>query len=234
MLLRLLIVFAVALTIVWAWRQFSEGYGLDECTVLQTIRLDGGELVEIVDNSCKEGLPHTTGSQTIRMTRSIWEGARRDEVLTHERVHLAQKSNSGDEWADFYAREWEYTCYGAPPPGVPADLVKRLRPNPDTSDSPWAVWRGRWLFFPAFGEEGSLRNAEVIVWDLENHRQVGIPDEWRDAFCEGVSATTTTKGAGCPHQYEHPHEISAEWLAARMHGVASKAEAARKLFTWKK
>ena len=222
MLLKLLLLLAVVGFVAWVFRRVVEG--ADECTVLQTISLPDAD-VQIVDSACKEGLPHTTGPHTIRMTRSIWDGPRREEILTHERVHLAQKSRSAAEWRDFYERAWDYKCFAAPPPGVPVELRARLRPNPDTSDSPWAVWRGRWLFFPAFGDDGSLRDAEVIVWDLENHRQADIPAEWRDAFCGPE---------GCPHQYEHPHEISAEWLAARAHGTTIKSPAAVKLFAWQK
>jgi len=194
----------------------------DECLVLQTIRLNDCN-VEIVNNTCKEGLPHTTGPRTIRMPRHIWKGPRRDAVMAHERVHLAQKNHStASEWRRFYSDVWGYKCFRDAPSGVPAELAARLRPNPDTADSPWAVWRGRYLFFPAFTADGSLRNAEVIVWDLENHRQVPIPDAWRDAFCGRE---------GCPHQYEHPHEISAEWLSACSHLTAP---AAAQLFAWKK
>lgn len=196
----------------------------DDCTVLQTINL-GAARVEIVNDACKEGLPHTTGPHTIRMTREVWDGPRRDVILAHERIHLAQKCpRRGAAWRDFYARAWDFMCSVDPPRGVPAELVARLRPNPDTSDAPWAVWRRRWLFFPAFGAEGSLRDAEIIVWDLENHRQVNIPDEWRAEFCGD--------GGMCPNQYEHPHEISAEWLAAPTGSV--KSSAASKLFAWYK
>lgn len=226
--MRLLFAAAVVVVIAWVYMRVVESY--DECTVLQTIPI-GDARVEIVDNKCKEGLPHTTGPQTIRMTRGTWDGPRRAEILTHERVHLAQKQRGGAEaWRDFYEREWGYKCYADPPSGIPADLVARLRPNPDTSDSPWAVWRGRWLFFPAFTTAGSLRDAEVIVWDLENHRQTAIPAEWRDAFCGQDSGSE----GGCPHQYEHPHEISAEWLAVVGHGQTVTAPAAVKLFAWKK
>ena len=192
----------------------------DECTVLQTIR-SGDARVEIVDDRCKEGLPHTTGPDTIRMIQRVWEGPRRDAVLTHERVHLAQRRD-GSAWADFYARGWGYVCQRRAPADIPADFVARLRPNPDTADAPWAIWRDRYVFFPAFTGDGSLRGAEVIVWDLENHRQVGIPETWKAEFC----------GSGaCPHQYEHPHEISAEWLSATPRPDSS---AARKLFAWNK
>jgi hypothetical protein len=218
---KLLIFIIIIAAVVFIYESFRQH---DDCTVLQTIRLNDAD-IKIVDDACKEGLPHTTNSRTIRMTRSIWEGPRREEILTHERVHLAQKSRSASEWKDFYEREWDYKCYATAPSSVPAELVARLRPNPDTSDSPWAVWRGRWLFFPAFGDEYSLRNAEVIVWDLENHHMTGVPEEWKQNFCENDK---------CPYQYEHPHEISAEWLTAKTHGEIPKTSAADKLFVWKK
>jgi hypothetical protein len=191
----------------------------DECTVLQTIRLDESTRVEIVDDACKEGLPHTTDANTIRMTLGAWNGARRDEILRHERVHCAQKG-AGDAWRDFYRRAWDYTLLRAPPPALPATLAARLRPNPDTADAPWALWRGRWLFFPVFGEDRRLATARVIVWDTETRRAHETPpEEWRAAFCAG---------SACPHQYEHPHEIAAEWMT----DMKSTAPAATALFSW--
>lgn len=220
MIFTALAILIAVVAIVWYCSNLRK---YDDCTVLQTIDLSDA-VVEIVNDGCKEGLPHTTGPHTIRMTRSVWEGPRRYEILAHERVHLAQKSRSAAEWRQFYTDAWGYTCLGNPPTEVPAELVARLRPNPDTADSPWAIWRGRWLFFPAFRDDGTLRGAEVIVWDLENHRQIGGPPEsWQAAFC----------GSGrCPHQYEHPHEISAEWLAGGR--ASTTAPAAAKLFAWKK
>ncbi len=195
----------------------------DDCTVLQTIPLEAGVRLEIVDDACKEGLPHTTDGHTIRMVRGIWAGPeeRRDEVLKHERIHLKQKRNL-PAWYEFYRRFWEYECLATPPPGIPADLVARLRPNPDTADAPWAVWRRRWVFFPAFQRSGAptLKGAEVLVYDLEARKVVSTPDEWRSAFCGS---------AGCPHQYEHPHEIAAE-----IHTLGSDAPASSAFFAWMK
>ncbi len=197
---------------VWTWGSIT-----DECSVLQTIDL-GDVRVQIVDDTCKEGLPHTTDARTIRMTASIWGDPKRsDEIMTHERVHLRQKSALAD-WNKFYADAWGYKCVARAPADIPRELVARLRPNPDTADAPWAIWRDRWIFFPAFTENGTLRDAEVIVWDTEHHRQTQIPDNWRALFCGS---------GGCPHQYEHPHEISAEWLTAR-----SDAPAAAQLYKW--
>ena len=196
----------IVLVVLWfLWRG-------DDCSVLQTIDLGGGARVQIVDDACKEGLPHTTDKHTIRMTRGIWESDRREEILRHERAHLAQRGSLRD-WYDFYKGAWGYTCSASPPSGLPAEYIARLRPNPDTADSPWALWRNRWLFFPAYTAAGTLKDAEVIVWDTEMHRESPIPDAWRSFFCEGDI---------CPHQYEHPHEISAEWITTPIKSKAAK------------
>ena len=204
-------------TIIYFYNKYK-----NECVVLQTIKLDDIN-IEIVDDTCKEGLPHTTDSRTIRMTRSIWKGPRFDNVLRHERVHLSQKGARRTDWLDFYEREWGYKCSATPPPGIPGELVTKRRQNPDTDDCPWAVWRGRYVFFPAFGTDKTLRGAEVIVWDLERNRQCTIPEEWRAEFCSNGK---------CPNQYEHPHEISAEWITDGPSVI--KAPAAYKLFAWDK
>jgi hypothetical protein len=198
-------------------------YTSSDCTVLQTIKLDD-IIVEIVDDACKEGLPHTTGPRTIRMTRDIWEGPRRDAVLRHERVHLQQKGENGAAWLDFYEKAWGYKCSVTPPTGIPAEYIARRRPNPDTDACPWAVWRDRYVFFSAFDESRTLRGAPVLVWDLMRGRQTAVPEEWRAEFC-GAEGT-------CPHQFEHPHEISAEWITDGPSKI--KTPAAYKLFAWTK
>jgi hypothetical protein len=156
------------------------------------------------------------------MMRAAWDGPRRDSILRHERVHCDQKGARGGEWLEFYQRAWGYKCLTAPPAGIPAEYVARRRPNPDTEAAPWAVWRGRYVFFSVFGEDKTLTGAPVLVWDLERGRALDAPPEaWRAEFC----------GTGvCPHQYEHPHEISAEMITSG----TSKAPAALKLFAWHK
>jgi hypothetical protein len=187
----------------------------DDCSVLQTI--DHGDYrIQIVADDCKEGLPHTTDAHTVRMIADVWSSAQRDSILRHERIHLAQKRDV-QVWYAFYARHWNYTCSATPPPELPANLRVRLRPNPDTADAPWAVWRDRWLFFPAFTAARTLRGAEVIVFDLQDRAVCDPPPEWRAAFCDDATGR-------CPHQYEHPHEIAAEWATH-----PSRAAAARPL-----
>jgi hypothetical protein len=125
-------------------------------------------------------------------------------IMKHERVHLEQKRNP-EKWYEYYRRVWDYECSKIPPQGIPQHYIRNLRPNPDTADSPWAIWRGRWVFFPVFDESRTLKSAPVIVWDLKEKRRVNIPDEWKQIFC---------KDGICPNQYEHPHEISAVLITA--------------------
>ena len=191
---------------------------VDDCTVLRIVR-EGDTVIEIVDAACKEGLPHTTGPYTVRMTEAAWASARRATTMNHEHVHLVQKQQPA-EWAEWYRRYWDYELLLAAPPELPSMHVKALRPNPDTSDAPWALWRHRYLFFPNYTTpRRSLHEAEVLVWDMDQHKLVPPPPAWKSFFC----------GDGdCPHQYEHPHEIAAEYTAE-----GSTVPAALKLFAWR-
>jgi hypothetical protein len=184
----------------------------DECKVLETIQTPNG-MVQIVNDECKEALPHTTDKNTIRMTKSIWSGSRRNDVLFHERVHLEQKRAARD-WAEFYRRYWEYDISAKPPTDLPASFVRNLRPNPDTRAEPWAIWRRRYLFFPNYANAAapSLKDIRVHVWDMHEKRLIPVPDEWKEIFCHEGS---------CPYQFEHPHEISAEFLTSDNHSSAS-------------
>lgn len=186
----------------------------DDCVVLRRIQTADG-VIEIVNDKCKEGLPHTTGPHTIRMTEHAYATEAEHNTLTHERVHLDQKRRP-EVWSDFYERHWNYRIYTRPPATIPADLVARRRPNPDTDAAPWAVWRDRYMFFPVYTDmqAPSLKQAEVIVWDKELRKRVAVPAEWRAEF-------------GDPRQFEHPHELAAEYIALKSH-----TPAARKLFKW--
>lgn len=176
----------------------------DRCVVVKRYALPYG-IVEIVQQSCQEGLPHTWSPSIIRMTETDWESSRRDDILRHERVHLRQRQDP-KTWRDFYRSAWGYEYTMSPPPGLPKHWIERLRPNPDTADGPWAIWRDRYVFFPTFRDATrSLRTALVQVWDNRTQQMVEPPPEWRQMFCHG---------GNCPHQYEHPHEISAEFLSS--------------------
>jgi hypothetical protein len=187
------------------------------CSPVRTIETEDG-IIEIVDSACQEGLPHTSDSNTIRMTEAAYADPRSATTLKHERVHLDQKRNPA-LWSEFYKRFWDYALLAEAPNSIPKEYVKQLRPNPDTESRPWAVWRNRWVFFPTYGPDATLRKANVRVWDMQTERLVRPPPEWRAIFCASNN---------CPHQFEHPHELAAEYIAE-----GSESDAAVKLFSWK-
>lgn len=169
--------------------------------------------VEIVDPACQEGLPHTWGSSLIRMTETDWNSSRRNSILRHERVHLRQRQETV-AWRNFYRSEWGYELTKTPPPGIPLHWLERIRPNPDTADGPWAVWGGRYVFFPTYQDaKRSLRNATVQVWDILKKQIVDPPSQWKQHFCDG---------GNCPFQYEHPHEIAAEFITHESNSPAAQ------------
>ena len=187
------------------------------CIVEERIPTSNG-IIEIVDKECQEGLPHTYDENTIRLTRSMYESSHVDDVLIHERVHLDQKRNPSD-WLQFYKTYWKYTVSLSPPNNIPHHYILSLRPNPDTDDSPWVTWNNRYVFFPTSSANNKLKDAKVTIWDLQLNRIVDIPLEWKEMFCSEKLA--------CPHQYEHPHEISAEFLTNK-----NRSSAGLQLLRW--
>jgi len=206
----LFLVFFLALTFLFLFLFLFLWKRPGPCAVLRTIPTEDGT-IEIVPPTCMEGLPHTTTSNIIRMTEETYAniGKEKDNVLTHERVHLSQKRHPA-QWEAFYRDAWEYELLANPPPDLPAHHRENLRPNPDTAGKPWALWRGRYLFFPEYTESRTLRGAVVRVWDTQTHQLVPVPSEWKAAFCGEEK-----ESGGCPHQYEHPHEMAAEYVARK-------------------
>jgi len=174
------------------------------CRVLRTLTDPDPESqarIELVSETCEDGLPHTVSPNKIRMTETVWKSPRRDEILTHERVHLQQRQDP-DIWERFYMEEWGYTFPSEVPPQV-ADR-KDIRSNPDTWDSPFPLWQNRYWFVPVYDDTNAprLRDTHVEIWDSQTQSWSSTPPkEWQTTFC----------GEACPHQYEHPHEIAAEY-----------------------
>jgi hypothetical protein len=100
----------------------------------------------------------------------------------------------------FY-KEWNYTLHNKPPAEYPD--ANTVRGNPDT-DPPFACWAGRYWFFPLYSNTvtPTLKYAETEVWDAHTHRTIDPPEQWRAFFCQEGK---------CPHQWEHPAEIAAEY-----------------------
>lgn len=184
------------------------------CTVLERIPYVDGTTIDVVGDSCSEGLPHTIDRNTIIMPLSSWTSSHRESTLRHELVHIRQRRDASI-WYTFYRDEWGYESVALPP-----ELDSRsIRPNPDTADSPFMLWRGKWLFLPIYNADHTLRNADVRVYDIQNKSFTSIPPEWTAFF----SASKLGGGHGTAdlHQYEHPHEISAEFLTSRRECSAS-------------
>jgi hypothetical protein len=184
----------------------------DRCKVLKRYTMQYGT-VEIVNSTCQEGLPHTWSPTLIRMTEADWNSSRRDSILRHERVHLRQRQEPA-AWRNFYRSEWGYELTKTLPPGIPQHWLDRIRINPDTADGPWAVWSGRYVFFPTYRDaKRSLRNATVQVWDILEKQIVDPPAQWKQQFCDGGK---------CPYQFEHPHEIAAEFITHESNSPAAQ------------
>lgn len=173
-----------------------------------------GVEIEIVDDTCEDGLPHTSNENTIRMTESVWKSPGKDSTLTHERVHIQQKRNP-DKWTSFYKKYWNYILPTSPPSSAPTYLIARMRGNPDTADTPWVCWNQRYWFFPLYTslENPTIRDTEIHVWDSRTGRVSKEPPvEWKSQFC--------TPSGECPVQWEHPHELAAEYIT---HNLSSPA-----------
>ena len=182
----------------------------NHCGVLEVIKDTELEnaVIELVDESCEDGLPHTVDADRIRMTNTVWNGDRREDILRHERIHLLQRRDPL-AWRQFYKEKWGYTDFTrTAPPGVGdgqhGGVV--VRSNPDTDDSPWACWGNRYWFVPVYRDlkNPKIRDTETRVWDARLGLWSDPPREWVSFFCEE---------GRCPHQLEHPHEISAEVLS---------------------
>jgi hypothetical protein len=179
-------------------------YSKSDCNVIESIPYKDGTIINIVNDSCTEGLPHTTNENTIIMPLASWNSMRREETLRHELVHIRQRRDSA-AWFEFYRIEWNYV-----PIALPPELASiQIRPNPDTADKPYMIWKDRWIFLPVYTEDHTLKNAIVRVYDIRTHKFVEVPPEWTAFFSTGL------------HQIEHPHEISAELLTVRRNCDAS-------------
>jgi hypothetical protein len=158
--------------------------------------------VWVVPQSCEQGLPHTRATDVIAIPENM---IKKDlsSVMDHEKVHLLQRLMPW-QWARFYRIAWNYEIYAEPPIGMPTNLIKMRRSNPDTSFEPYACWKNRWWSVAVYNskEDLSLRKAAVKWWDqTTNTIHNNPPDTWTDFF-------------GTLNQEEHPHEISAEYIAA--------------------
>jgi hypothetical protein len=186
------------------------------CTVMGERPGPDGTRLQTVARNCESGMPHTGDGDRIRIPDAIPE-ALREEIIRHELVHIWQRRHP-DAWATFYRRQWSFEFHDDPPSGLPDDVIRMRRSNPDTWRQPWVRWMARWWPIAVYddAEAPRLREAHTIWWD--ELRQTVITDppiDWTAFF-------------GLPSQDEHPHEIAAVFLADN----ATTSEAARRLQRW--
>ena len=188
----------------WAWSDYDRQARKEaDCKPINKIHLKLGNIstwIWTMPNSCEQGLPHTRGIDVI----AIPENFPKDHLpalLDHERVHLLQRMMP-DSWANFYRIKWYYNIYNSAPFGMPQDLIKLRRANPDTALAPFACWKSRYWSVPIYGSELSLRKSKIKWWDQETGLvNDKAPDEWTAFFGSKIN------------QCEHPHELSAEYLS---------------------
>jgi hypothetical protein len=177
-----------------------------DCKPLYKIQRKLGNVstwVWAVSSSCEQGLPHTRAVDVIAIPENIIN-RNLSSVMDHEKVHLLQRLMPW-QWARFYRIAWNYEIYSAPPIGMPDNLISMRRSNPDTALEPYACWNHRWWSVAVYNSTNdlSLKNASVKWWDQTTNKvYTKPPDNWKKFF-------------GAVHQSEHPHEISAEYIASK-------------------
>jgi len=160
----------------------------------------------MVPKTCEEGLPHTRGIDVIALPIDLPK-SRVAQIVAHEKIHLLQRLNTSS-WERFYRQKWNYEIYSQPPIGMPEDLIKRRRGNPDTADAPWCCWKKRWWPVAVYTNvsKPSLKGATIRWWDATTTSiRETPPEDWLQFFGNDVQ------------QNEHPHEITAEFLSGPLY-----------------
>ena len=152
--------------------------------------------------SCENGMPHTRAFNIIAIPDGFPE-SRLSKTIEHEKIHLHQRREP-DAWKKFYKTYWNYEIFKDAPLSMPLELTDMKRANPDTNDAPFACWKGKWWSVPVYKSSTDLkfRNCPVLWWNSNTNKiHSEPPDDWLSFFGQKVS------------QAEHPHEISAVYIA---------------------
>lgn len=152
-----------------------------------------------MDPKADGGLPHTRGQYTICLpVYMAWTP--HEKTLQHEIVHLSQKQYL-DRWWKWYETHWQFKIFEEKDV-IPERWRKIKRQNPDMLDSPYVVWRDRYIPMTVFTNPLSpdLRICKRGFYDLKMNQFVWeCPPGWIEQFGEGFND-------------EHPHEIAAHWI----------------------
>lgn len=167
--------------------------------------------IYIMPKSCEEGLPHTISSNIIAIPDD-YPLKDLSETIKHEKVHLNQKLYPED-WKKFYEMYWDYELFQTPPSNIPDTLLTKRRTNPDTYLIPFARWNKKWWSIPVYNTDNiRLQNCSVKWWNEETNETTDIPPKKWEVFFGKVN------------ELEHPHEISAEYIATSESSESSTAK----------
>lgn len=150
--------------------------------------------------SCEDGLPHTRYKDVIAMP--INYSGEYNITIEHELVHLQQRKNL-NKFLSFYSKYWNFEQYNKNlEKNIPKKFIENRRSNPDTIDTIWVIFLNKWLVVPIYNNSMTIKNATIIFYNINTKEELEYPPkEWIDFFGE------TT-------QPEHPHEISATYIAS--------------------
>ena len=163
--------------------------------------VNGPVTLVYLDGQSDAGLPHTRGSSGIALpVFLLWKPS--ETTLRHELVHLSQKQNPGPWWR-WYKQYFQFRkATNEEIDSIPARRKIRRRINPDTLDSPYTVWKDRFIPISLFLSETSpdLRQCKRGFWDLTMSQWTWEPPPgWTEMFGTGFND-------------EHPNEIIAHWI----------------------
>jgi hypothetical protein len=123
--------------------------------------------VIILAPSADGGMPHTRAPNIICLPAYFPE-EHLAVTLRHEMIHISQRTNP-EEWRRRALKEgWSEAGLE----DVPAEHAARCRLNPDTYDSRFWAWEGRYIPLPLFVREDkpNLRDISVRWWDRQEER----------------------------------------------------------------
>ena len=158
----------------------------------------GTEIVTL-HPTAEAGLPHTRPPNLICIPSYYPEEAL-PKTLAHELVHIDQRRRLY-KWNAFFEREgWSEVKDEE----IPERWLSRCRMNPDTIDSRFWAWKGRYIPLPLYEREDKPNLRQVVIhwWDKETGIKQGDPPR---LFQERYGRM--------PSQPEHPRELAAVEVA---------------------
>lgn len=156
-----------------------------------------------LSNSADGGMPHTRQPNVICLPQYFnVESPRGQATFMHECIHIHQRTYP-ELWNRIYFDIFHLEPYRGQ---LPDSLTERRRYNPDTFQTPYYMWKGRWVAIPIYKtpETPTLSSIKIAYYNVKSGAwQSFMPPEMETFFGAGLSVA----------QAEHPNELVAYWLA---------------------